>query len=218
MLTHMVVEVVFFDVGETLIDESRLWDRWAAYLGIGTAEFRSVLDEMIRAGRHHRCAIEHFRPGLDIAAARHERAMTGDPDIFDERDLYPDAQPCLARLRRLGYRVGIAGNQPEAAETALTRIGFDADMIASSARWNVAKPSPAFFAKIVELAEVPPARIAYVGDRLDNDVIPARTAGLFAIFVERGPWGQAHAKRPEVAQANRVITSLDMLPATFDTG
>jgi len=30
---------------------------------------------------------------------------------FTRDDLYPDALPCLARLRAAGYRVGVAGNQ-----------------------------------------------------------------------------------------------------------
>jgi FMN phosphatase YigB (HAD superfamily) len=41
--------------------------------------------------------------------------------------------------------------------------------------------------------------IAYVGDRLENDVLPARNAGMVAIFIQWGPWGRVHAKRPEIA-------------------
>ena len=34
-----------------------------------------------------------------------------------------------------------------------------------------------------------PHEIAYVGDRLDNDLRPAAAAGLHTLFVRRGPWG-----------------------------
>jgi FMN phosphatase YigB (HAD superfamily) len=56
-----------------------------------------------------------------------------------------------------------------------------------------------------------PERIAYVGDRLDNDVLPARAAGMVAVHVRRGPWGYLHARRPEAAQAHLRIDSLDEL-------
>jgi FMN phosphatase YigB (HAD superfamily) len=136
----MPIKVVFFDVGETLVDETRLWKGWAAYLGVPTNEFLRVLHETIERGDDHRCALEHFKPGLDLAAARQERESSGCADLFDERDLYPDARPSILSLRSAGYRVGIAGNQPMQAEAVLARIGLQVDLVASSARWGVAKP------------------------------------------------------------------------------
>jgi len=69
----MSIKVVFFDVGETLVDETRLWKGWAAYFCVSTKEFLRVLREAIERGDDHRCALDHFRPGLDLAAARQER-------------------------------------------------------------------------------------------------------------------------------------------------
>jgi HAD superfamily hydrolase (TIGR01549 family) len=210
----MAVSVVFFDVGETLIDESRLWNRWAAYLGVSADLFRSALDEIVERGEHHRKVFERFKPGLDLEAARRERAARDDFDVFDVTDAYPDAVACLTSLRQLGYTIGIAGNQPRSAEQALAAIS-DVDLIASSASLGVEKPNPEFFAMLTELAKVPSSSIAYVGDRLDNDVLPARQAGMVAVHIERGPWGRAHAKRPEIALAHLRIGSLTELPAAL---
>ena len=52
-----------------------------------------------------------------------------------------------------------------------------------------AQAEPAFFARLVELSARAPAEVAYVGDRVDNDVLPALEAGLVAVHVRRGPWG-----------------------------
>ena len=74
------------------------------------------------------------------------------------------------------------------------------------------KPDPEFFARVAALAGLPPDRVAYVGDRLDNDVLPAREAGMVGVFLKRGPWAYLHAhdvasRRPDVK-----IESLDELP------
>jgi FMN phosphatase YigB (HAD superfamily) len=106
----------------------------------------------------------------------------------------------------------IAGNQPVESEAALVRLGVPADVIASSGGWGVAKPDPAFFAKVIEAAGEPASAIAYVGDRLDNDVLPTLAAGMRAVFVRRGPWGWMHAERPEIELADIRLDSLLDLP------
>jgi len=208
----MAIRAVFFDIGETLVDETRLWNGWARYLGVSRQTFHAALGEIIASGQGHRTVFERFRSGFDIDRARRERAIRGDADVFDVRDLYPDALPCLKALRECGYLVGIAGNQPLEAVTTLKELGFEGDLIATSSTLGAEKPSLNFFAKVQEAAKVPMAMIAYVGDRLDNDILPARAAGMMAIFVERGPWGRAHAGRPEIAQANLVVKSLMEIP------
>ena len=50
-------------------------------------------------------------------------------------------------------------------------------MIGSSAGWGVAKPDPAFYARVVAETGCAASEVAYVGDRIDNDVLPARAAG-----------------------------------------
>jgi FMN phosphatase YigB (HAD superfamily) len=52
----MRIRAVFFDVGETLIDESRDWGGWADYLGISRLSFFAALGATIERGRL--CGIE----------------------------------------------------------------------------------------------------------------------------------------------------------------
>jgi FMN phosphatase YigB (HAD superfamily) len=52
------------------------------------------------------------------------------------------------------------------------------------------KPDPGFFVRALELLGSPPANaVAYVGDRVDNDVLPTIAAGIRAVWLRRGPWG-----------------------------
>jgi FMN phosphatase YigB (HAD superfamily) len=71
----------------------------------------------------------------------------------------------------------------------------------------VEKPAPGFFERLVAEAGFAPGEVAYVGDRVDNDVEPALALGLVAVHIRRGPWGYLH-EPPEAAIR---IHSLDEL-------
>jgi FMN phosphatase YigB (HAD superfamily) len=202
------IQCVVFDVGETLVDETRHWGDWADWLGVPRLTFSAAFGAVVERGWHHRRVFELVRPGLDVAAEQRRREQAGWRYTLEPGDFYPDALPCLSALRDAGFRVGIAGNQPEAAETSLAALGVRADFIASSARWGVEKPDPAFFAKAVEAAGVPVKAIAYIGDRLDNDVLPARAAGMLGVFIRRGPWGVIHGAAAQAAEADLQIETL----------
>lgn len=134
---------------------------------------------------------------------------------IDHHDLYPDAVECVAAARRAGLVIGIAGNQPTGIEAALHSAGLEADFIASSEAWGVAKPDRRFFLRVTDGAEVPARAILYVGDRLDNDVVPTHQAGMRTAFIGRGPWGYLHAMKPEVALADLRLDSLHELASAL---
>jgi FMN phosphatase YigB (HAD superfamily) len=202
------VDAIVFDVGETLVDETRHWGEWADWLGIPRFTFFGVLGGVIARGEDHRRVFELVAPGLDVADAIEQRRTDGPGAWIEESDLYADAAPCLRELGERGYLVGIAANQPEGAVESLAALGVRADFVGSSADWGVWKPSPLFFRHIADAARCPPERIAYVGDRVDNDVVPAATAGMVPILVRRGPWGYLHSERPEASIARIRVDSL----------
>jgi HAD superfamily hydrolase (TIGR01549 family) len=80
----------------------------------------------------------------------------------------------LASLERAGYFVGIAGNRTARAGRLLRDLNLDADLIATSDDWGAEKPTAAFFDKLIRSVGLHPAQVAYVGDRVDNDIRPAR--------------------------------------------
>ena len=102
---------------------------------------------------------------------------------FSDQDLHADALPCLAALRGRGLRLGAAGNMYAWHEDFLRA---HVDFVGSSERWGVEKPEAGFFEHVVEEAGVPAAEIAYVGDRVDKDVLPAVAAGMTAVRIRRG--------------------------------
>lgn len=201
------VDWVAFDLGETLVDETELWGRWADYLGVPRLAFFAALGGVITERRPHTDVFGLL--GFDLA--RLAESVVWEPGASD---LYADALPTLISLRAAGYRLAIAGNQPLSTAPFLTSLPVD--VCATSAEWGVSKPSPEFFARLAEMLGVPPERIAYVGDRVDNDVVPASRAGMVAIHIRRGPWGYLQAAWPEAEVAHARMDDLSSLPAVLD--
>ena len=110
-----MIDAVVFDVGETLIDETREYGTWADWLGVPRHTFSSVFGAVIALGRDYRETFQYFCPGFNLDVERMRRADAGQPEWFGEDDLYPDARPCLAALINMGVWVGVAGNQTSRA-------------------------------------------------------------------------------------------------------
>ena len=188
----MAVRAVVFDVGETLVDETRMWEHAADATGVTRFTLMGVLGGLAARGESHTAAWRIL--GVDPPAS-----------TWSADDFYPDALPCLAALRQQGYLVGAVGNTPEAAEDVLRK---HVDLTGSSARWGVEKPAPEFFARIAAETGFAAGEIAYVGDRVDNDIRPAIDAGMHAVHIRRGPWGHLYDAPPRAFR----ILSLSELP------
>ncbi|MGW2253422.1 HAD family hydrolase [Kitasatospora sp. NPDC001660] len=77
---------------------------------------------------------------------------------------------------------------------------------------NASKPVPQFFERVAEVVPAAVDEILYVGDRLDNDVLPARAAGMQTALIRRGPWGWIRQHDPAAETATFRIDSLAELP------
>jgi FMN phosphatase YigB (HAD superfamily) len=207
-----MVKGVVFDVGYTLIDETRRWREWGEWLGVKEEQLFRSLRSVIADGVHHVEALKRLQPGFDLELARADRQREGRRDEFLAIDLYPDTSPCLARLKSSGLKIGAAGNMSADVEQFLADSALGFDMIGSSQRWGVEKPDPRFFERVIRAMGLPAEQLAYVGDRLDNDVGPSAAAGMCAIYLRRGLWADVLSGRPEAASAEAVIDSLDQLP------
>ncbi|MBT0771242.1 HAD family hydrolase [Kineosporia sp. J2-2] len=171
---------------------------------------------VVARGLDYRETFQHFRPDFDLAAERRKRIDAGDGETFAEGDLYPDARACLAALRELEVVVGIAGNQTARAEEILRALDLPMDVLGTSESWNAEKPSTAFFERLVQEANCEAGEILYVGDRLDNDLLPALEVGLEAAVIRRGPWAHIWADRPELARCLFQLDGLAELPSLVE--
>lgn len=204
---------VVLDVGETIIDETRVWSIWADMLGIPRLTFLAGFGATLARGGEYRDVFDLFGvPDWRTAWPAHEAIYAG----FQHDDLYPDALPAMDALRARGYRLAVIGNQPESRTAELRRIGVEAEVMAMSGEMGVAKPAPAFFERVMELLGASsPSSVAYVGDRVDNDVLPAIVARMRAIWIRRGPWGVIE-RLPEGVHPALIVDSLSELVERID--
>jgi len=204
---------VVLDVGETIIDETRVWSIWADMLGIPRLTFLAGFGAVLARGGEHRDVFELFNVADWRTAWPEHEAIYGG---FQVDDVYPDAIAAMDALRGRGYRVAVIGNQPTSRTAELRRIGIEAEVMAMSAEMGIAKPSQQFFERVLELLGSPPASsVAYVGDRVDNDVLPAVVAGMRAVWIRRGPWGYIE-RLPEGVHPALIVASLAELAQRID--
>jgi HAD superfamily hydrolase (TIGR01662 family) len=196
----VALKAVVFDVGETLVDEERWWRELCERAGLQPHVVWAALGVTIERGEEHDALWGH------LGVERPDRWWLAG--MYAYGDLYPDAVGCLEALRDGGLRVGVAGNQSAALEEWAREAKLPADLIASSESLGVRKPHPAFFQAIVDLMDCEPGEVAYVGDRVDNDVLPAAAAGMVSVHVRRGPWGRLQPTPPEAALALDDLASL----------
>ena len=94
-IASWLVTAVVFDVGETLVDETRNWERVADACGVPRFTLMALVGAAIARGEPHRRALDLL--GVDVP-----------PSAFRDDELYPDALPCLRALRERGLLVGAA--------------------------------------------------------------------------------------------------------------
>ncbi len=201
---------VVFDIGEVLIDETRVWATWADLIGTTPFTFAAVMGAAIAQGADHEEVFAHIAPNViwrDFED-EHERRYGG----FRDEDLYTDARPCLAELVEMGFTVAIAGNQPERRQAQLVALDLPHHHLATSEQLGAEKPSRPFYDALLELVgAASPDQVLYVGDRIDNDILPAAAYGMRTCWLRRGPWGQLQDP-PEDLEPDLVLEGLGELP------
>lgn len=202
--------IVVFDIGEVIIDETRVWGIWADILGVSRFTFAAVLGAAIAQGEDHELVFPHVAPNTEWREfeGEHERRYGG----FSEEDVYSDVRMCLEELQAMDVRVGIAGNQPARRRQQLLDLGLPHDVLATSDDLLAEKPTEDFFRAVMKLVGASqPSEVLYVGDRVDNDVLPAMAFGMRTCWLRRGPWGQLQ-ELPDDVEPDLVLDGLGELP------
>ena len=175
-----MIKWIFVDVGSTLVDETEAYNHRARDMIAGTNITFKEFDDMRIVFAHQ---------GLDgnSEAIRHF-GLTKTPWHSEDEVPYPDACDTLTELKARGYRLGIIANQNPGLEKRLEDWGLQQyfDVIVSSAEIGYAKPEREIFEKAFEMAGCMAEESVMVGDRLDNDMLPAKDIGMKTVWMKSG--------------------------------
>jgi putative hydrolase of the HAD superfamily len=209
--------VVFLDVGGPIYDDRVYADALRVGLRAGGADVPDA--DFDREYERCRRAQAGFtgplarRFGVDVAVLERAAAATWR---YPPEAMHADVLPSLRRVAA-GFAIGVLANQPAATRAALERDGvapFVQHWVLSG-DLGLAKPDPRLFAHAIDVAGRAPERVAYVGNRLDNDVRPARAAGMRTVWILRGE-APAAPTAGQRAEADVVIRSLAELPGALE--
>ncbi|MFM8320083.1 MAG: HAD family hydrolase [Chloroflexota bacterium] len=127
-----------------------------------------------------------------------------------------DALPTLQRLQALNYRLGLISNAADDPNTQVLvdKGGFRPyfELIVSSAAQGIRKPNPQIFHTALQALGAPPQRAVMVGDTLGADILGARNAGIFSIWITRRANRPANAAHADTIHPDAVIGRLAELP------
>ncbi len=107
--------------------------------------------------------------------------------VREQEAPFPASAETLARLHTR-FKLGIIASQPGGSVDRLRRCGLldHLDLVYSSSEIGLDKPDPAFFAAACRVAGCAPHEAIMVGDRLDNDIIPAKAIGMMTVRLRQG--------------------------------
>lgn len=198
---------IFFDMGSTLVDEQQAFRHRVrdAIQGtdIGEEQFYQTMISYYQQNKK----------GDKEAFAFYNLAKPGwHPE---DEVLYAGVKECLNRLKGR-HRLGIIANQLPGTVSRLEQWGIlqDFALIVTSDREGVAKPDPRIFKAALQRANCPAERCVMIGDRLDNDIAPAKKLGFKTVWVKQGLSAYTSPTSPW-EQADVVVDRLEQVAALF---
>lgn len=173
------IKWIFFDVGSTLVDETEAYDHRVRdminHTDITFSNFDNKRIELAKLGFDGNSkAIDYF-------------GLKKTPWHSEDEIPFVDAPETLKALKERGYNLGIIANQVEGTAQRLEAWGLLKyfDVVATSAELGVAKPDKLIFEKAFELADCQPCNSVMIGDRLDNDIAPAKALGMKTVWIRK---------------------------------
>ena len=173
------IKWIFFDIGSTLVDESVVYERrFKAISKLANASKEYVFQKAIEFYKNNRKGdlevINLFGVNMPKWESQYEM-------LFDDTEL------CL-RVLSSKYKIGIIANQDYGTENRLINFGIRQyiDVIIASAEEGVAKPDKRIFELALNRTNCKAEHAVMIGDRIDNDIIPAKEMGMKTVWIKQG--------------------------------
>ncbi len=202
------IKWIFFDIGSTLIDESECYKlryrEAVAGTSISADDFEKKVIEFSKQnlkGDHE--AVKYY--GIELPPWHKEAEKP-----------YGNTESVLKQLTVKGYRLGVIANQSPGTKDRLSSWGLLKyfDVVLASAEEGISKPDIEIFLRALTAAKCLPVNAVMIGDRLDNDIVPAKKVGMKTVWIKQGLGGLASAIHKN-EQADYEIENLSELLNIF---
>lgn len=171
---------IFFDIGTTLVDETECYDHRIREAIAGTdITYEQFVEKRIFFQKQNLKG--------DLEAIKFF-GLKKTPWHKDDEKLYPEAEEILRYLHEKGYHICVIANQSLGTEKRLEAWGIRKyfDSITASAEEGVAKPDPEMFIRALRKSGGSAESSVMIGDRLDNDIAPAKSLGMKTVWIKQG--------------------------------
>jgi HAD superfamily hydrolase (TIGR01549 family) len=213
---------LFFDMGNTLVSEE----------ASTACRIQRIAEAFGRHGLSHSIddiALRYREASEEFASRLGPTVIEKLTDDLELRTLIAAEAPypremevpfdgAIEALRALAprYKIGIIANQSPGSEERLTRWGLMPfiSVCIASAEIGIEKPDPAIFDLALREAGCPASDAVMIGDRLDNDIRPARLLGWKTVRVLQGP-GRFQVPRDSLDEADLTVSDVKLLPPFF---
>lgn len=189
-----MIRWVFLDVGNVVMNDDPVMgylyetlhrEILDSGLDLSFARLLAEREALIAAGGggHWSVLAERY-----LGGAAHERLMAETaehlrPRYLEYHNVIPGMEDAVAELAK-EFSLGLIANQMKVAIPALEACGFGGrfQFAALSELVGLSKPDPALFTWALERAACRPEEAIMVGDRIDNDIVPAGRLGLWTLW------------------------------------
>lgn len=207
------MKVLFFDVGYTLVNEDAVWEKRcqeqaetqeAKMLGLSA---RDIYHEIEIASIARK---PQFRTLIDKYGFKEVA-----PYRTELEKLYEETSAIIKALSQK-YELGIIANQLDGLKERLE--AFDLlqyfKYIISSWDVKIMKPDIRIFEYALDKANCTPQEACMIGDRLDNDILPAKTLGMKTVWIKQG-FGALQKPLSKSEEPDHFINNLSELLEIF---
>ncbi len=209
------IKWIFFDMGHTLLDEdevhiSRLEELTEDLhkLGKECPPVEDMLAEMVEFG-----TLGARSPFGEVAKKYGSKKHYPYNPAFEVA--FPETEEALRKLSSK-YKLGIIANQRGGSAHRLQSHGLMKyiDFVYSSEEMGRSKPAPDLFLSALETLGCAPEEACMVGDRIDNDIRPAKKLGMKTVRLRQG-FFRNRAPECDFDIPDADISSIGDLPAVF---
>ena len=203
------MKVLFFDIGYTLVDESDVWERRCKEQAEFEESKKLCLTEKDIYNEIQKASI--LQAPQFITVIDKYKFENVAPYRSELEKLYDEAPAVISALSKK-YELGIIANQPSGLKKSLEEFGILKyfKYIISSGDVQIAKPDIRIFKYALNVAKCEPDEACMIGDRLDNDIYPAKCLGMKTVWIKQG-FGALQEPLSEFEKSDYIVKNLSEL-------